>query len=200
MILLSVSQVMYLHELLACIDALLHRCDSDCGSVSLQLFQVLITVHSLSVDPQLSDKVRTLATSTRFLHCFMWVHWHISVAIPSLQLAPFFANRQISRFYKSTKLFDHFFLESWNRVQPWNKLKISSYMKRKQKYYKLFYQQVSVSGPRDIFGYIVPQRQNASSRFFCCDHLPNRKVQTGQEQACTVWDLQVSQFFITVGG
>lgn len=48
---------MYLRQLLACIDVLLRRA-SNCGSVSLQLFQVLITVQSLSVDPQLSDKVQ----------------------------------------------------------------------------------------------------------------------------------------------
>lgn len=51
---------MYLRQLLACIDVLLRHCDSDCGSVSLQLLQVLITVQSLSVDPQLSDKVQKL--------------------------------------------------------------------------------------------------------------------------------------------
>uniref|UniRef100_H3DKT4 Dynein axonemal assembly factor 5 n=1 Tax=Tetraodon nigroviridis TaxID=99883 RepID=H3DKT4_TETNG len=49
-------QVLYLQQLLACIDVLLRHCDLDCGSVSLQLLQVLITVQSLSVDPQLSDK------------------------------------------------------------------------------------------------------------------------------------------------
>lgn len=49
---------MYLRQLLACIDVLLRLCDSDCRSVSLQLLQVLITVQSLSVDPQLSDKVQ----------------------------------------------------------------------------------------------------------------------------------------------
>lgn len=49
---------MYLEQLLACIDVLLRHSDLDCGSVSLQLFQVLITVQSLSVDQQLSDKVR----------------------------------------------------------------------------------------------------------------------------------------------
>lgn len=53
---------MYLEQLLACIDVLLHHCDLDCGSFSLQLFQVLITVQSLSADQQLSDKVRKLAT------------------------------------------------------------------------------------------------------------------------------------------
>ncbi|KAM4535899.1 dynein axonemal assembly factor 5 [Fundulus diaphanus] len=51
------QQVMYLEQLLACVDALLHRCESDCGSVSLQLLQVLVTIQSLSTDPQLSAKV-----------------------------------------------------------------------------------------------------------------------------------------------
>lgn len=51
-------QVKYLEQLLACVDVLLRQCDSDCGSVSLQLLQVLVTVQSLSTEPQLSDKVR----------------------------------------------------------------------------------------------------------------------------------------------
>ncbi|XP_036003889.1 dynein assembly factor 5, axonemal isoform X2 [Fundulus heteroclitus] len=51
------QQVMYLEQLLACVDALLQRCESDCGSVSLQLLQVLVTIQSLSTDPQLSAKV-----------------------------------------------------------------------------------------------------------------------------------------------
>lgn len=50
------QQVMYLEQLLACVDVLLHECDSDCGSVSLQLLQVLVTVQSLSTEPQLSEK------------------------------------------------------------------------------------------------------------------------------------------------
>lgn len=55
---LSPSQVMYLDQLLACIDVLLRQCESDCGSVSLQLLQVLVTVQSLSTEPRLSHKVR----------------------------------------------------------------------------------------------------------------------------------------------
>ncbi|XP_075880316.1 dynein axonemal assembly factor 5 [Nelusetta ayraudi] len=50
------QQVKYLEQLLACVDVLLRQCDSDCGSVSLQLLQVLVTVQSLSTEPQLSDK------------------------------------------------------------------------------------------------------------------------------------------------
>uniref|UniRef100_A0A8C4GNC1 Dynein axonemal assembly factor 5 n=1 Tax=Dicentrarchus labrax TaxID=13489 RepID=A0A8C4GNC1_DICLA len=38
------QQVMYLEQLLACIDVLLRQCESDCGSVSLQLLQVLVTL------------------------------------------------------------------------------------------------------------------------------------------------------------
>lgn len=49
---------MYLDQLLACMDVLLRQCGSDCGSVSLQLLQVLVTVQSLSTEPQLSNKVR----------------------------------------------------------------------------------------------------------------------------------------------
>ncbi|XP_041813590.1 dynein assembly factor 5, axonemal-like [Chelmon rostratus] len=50
------QQVMYLEQLLACVDVLLHQCESDCGSVSLQLLQVLVTVQSLSTEPHLSEK------------------------------------------------------------------------------------------------------------------------------------------------
>lgn len=57
-LLFLLSQVMYLEQLLACVDVLLHECDSDCGSVSLQLLQVLVTVQSLSTEPQLSEKAR----------------------------------------------------------------------------------------------------------------------------------------------
>ncbi|XP_071372525.1 dynein axonemal assembly factor 5-like [Centroberyx affinis] len=50
------QQVMYLEQLLACVDVLLCQCEADCGSVSLQLLQVLVTVQSLSTEPLLSDK------------------------------------------------------------------------------------------------------------------------------------------------
>ncbi|KAF3700181.1 Dynein assembly factor 5, axonemal [Channa argus] len=50
------QQVMYLEQLLACVDVLLRQCESDCGSVSLQLLQVLVTVQSLSTEPDLSEK------------------------------------------------------------------------------------------------------------------------------------------------
>ncbi|XP_019113559.2 dynein assembly factor 5, axonemal [Larimichthys crocea] len=50
------QQVMYLEQLLTCVDVLLHQCDSDCGSVSLQVLQVLITVQSLSTEPHLIEK------------------------------------------------------------------------------------------------------------------------------------------------
>lgn len=55
---LSPPQVVYLDQLLACVDVLLRQCESDCGSVSLQLLQVLVTVQSLSTEPRLSHKVR----------------------------------------------------------------------------------------------------------------------------------------------
>lgn len=55
-------QVIYLEQLLACVDVLLRQCESDCGSVSLQLLQVLVTIQSLSTDPQLSAKVRKCHT------------------------------------------------------------------------------------------------------------------------------------------
>ncbi|XP_034567168.1 dynein assembly factor 5, axonemal-like isoform X1 [Notolabrus celidotus] len=50
------QQVMYLEQLLESVDVLLCQCESDCGSVSLQLLQVLVTVQSLSTDPPLSEK------------------------------------------------------------------------------------------------------------------------------------------------
>ncbi|XP_074552726.1 dynein axonemal assembly factor 5 [Halichoeres trimaculatus] len=50
------QQVMYLEQLLASVDVLLRQCESDCGSVSLQLLQVLVTVQSLSAEPHLSEK------------------------------------------------------------------------------------------------------------------------------------------------
>eukprot|EP00064_Thunnus_orientalis_P011048 superscaffoldBa00001557_g11078 len=52
----SYIEVMYLEQLLACVDVLLCQCESECGSVSLQLLQVLVTVQSLSTEPQFSEK------------------------------------------------------------------------------------------------------------------------------------------------
>ncbi|XP_061892704.1 dynein axonemal assembly factor 5-like [Entelurus aequoreus] len=50
------QQVVYLEQLLCCVDVLLRQCDSDCGSVSLQLLQVLVTVQSLATGPHISEK------------------------------------------------------------------------------------------------------------------------------------------------
>ncbi|XP_042361506.1 dynein axonemal assembly factor 5-like [Plectropomus leopardus] len=50
------QQVLYLEQLLACVDVLLRHCESDHGLVSLQLLQVLVTVQSLSTEPRLSEK------------------------------------------------------------------------------------------------------------------------------------------------
>ncbi|KAM6905310.1 dynein axonemal assembly factor 5 [Xenentodon cancila] len=50
------QQVTYLEQLLACVDVLLCQCESDCGAISLQLLQVLVTVQSLSAEPELSAK------------------------------------------------------------------------------------------------------------------------------------------------
>ncbi|KAM7386886.1 hypothetical protein PAMA_009488 [Pampus argenteus] len=50
------QQVMYLEQLLACVDVLLRQCESDSGLVSLQLLQVLITVQSISTEPQFSEQ------------------------------------------------------------------------------------------------------------------------------------------------
>ncbi|XP_041633906.1 dynein assembly factor 5, axonemal-like [Cheilinus undulatus] len=50
------QQVVYLEQLLVNVDVLLRQCASDCGSVSLQLLQVLVTVQSLSTEPHVSEK------------------------------------------------------------------------------------------------------------------------------------------------
>ncbi|KAJ0058112.1 hypothetical protein NL108_007385, partial [Boleophthalmus pectinirostris] len=50
------QQVAYLEQLLACVDVLLHQCDSECSSVSLQLLKVLVTVQCLSTEPELTEK------------------------------------------------------------------------------------------------------------------------------------------------
>uniref|UniRef100_A0A3Q3X073 Uncharacterized protein n=1 Tax=Mola mola TaxID=94237 RepID=A0A3Q3X073_MOLML len=50
------QQVIYLDQLLLCTDVLLRQCESDCGSVSLQLLQVLVAVQSLSTEPLTSNK------------------------------------------------------------------------------------------------------------------------------------------------
>ncbi|XP_075996670.1 dynein axonemal assembly factor 5-like, partial [Genypterus blacodes] len=48
--------VMYLEQLLECVDVLLRQCEEDCGSVSLPLLQVLVSVQSLSKEASLSDQ------------------------------------------------------------------------------------------------------------------------------------------------
>ncbi|XP_075996432.1 dynein axonemal assembly factor 5, partial [Genypterus blacodes] len=50
------QQVMYLEQLLECVDVLLRQCEEDCGSVSLPLLQVLVSVQSLSKEASLSDQ------------------------------------------------------------------------------------------------------------------------------------------------
>ncbi|KAM9843655.1 dynein axonemal assembly factor 5 [Aulostomus maculatus] len=67
------QQVMYLEQLLACVDVLLRQCESDCGSVSLQLLQVLVTVQSLSAEAQLS------AEAVESMRCLCQVKGLISV-------------------------------------------------------------------------------------------------------------------------
>ncbi|XP_030201479.1 dynein assembly factor 5, axonemal [Gadus morhua] len=49
------QQPLYLEQLVACVDALLTQLGRDCGTVSLQLLQVLLTVQSLSTEQVLSD-------------------------------------------------------------------------------------------------------------------------------------------------
>ncbi|XP_029584753.1 dynein assembly factor 5, axonemal [Salmo trutta] len=57
------QQTVYLDQLLSCVDVLLSLCEKDCGSVSLQLLQVLVTVQSLSTEPQLTDKAEQSVVS-----------------------------------------------------------------------------------------------------------------------------------------
>ncbi|KAJ8398750.1 hypothetical protein AAFF_G00419470 [Aldrovandia affinis] len=51
------QQPLYLEQLLGCVQALLSVCEEDCGTVSLQLLQILVTVQSQSTEPGLQDKV-----------------------------------------------------------------------------------------------------------------------------------------------
>lgn len=90
----SPSQAVYLQQLLACVDVLLHQCESDCGAVSLQLLQVLISIQSLSAEPQLSARVRTPCsnlTSPDFKKC------HTSSSVCLFFHSSF--TREVSRFY-----------------------------------------------------------------------------------------------------
>ncbi|XP_029629232.1 dynein assembly factor 5, axonemal [Salmo trutta] len=57
------QQTVYLDQLLSCVDVLLSLCEKDCCSVSLQLLQVLVTVQSLSTEPQLTDKAEQSVVS-----------------------------------------------------------------------------------------------------------------------------------------
>ncbi|KAL0993430.1 hypothetical protein UPYG_G00107790 [Umbra pygmaea] len=50
------QQAMYLEQLLSCVDVLVCVCQNECGSISLQLLQVLITVYSLATEQPLMDK------------------------------------------------------------------------------------------------------------------------------------------------
>ncbi|KAI1884449.1 hypothetical protein AGOR_G00226510 [Albula goreensis] len=51
------QQRVYLEQLLGCVQALLNVCEEHCGTISLQLLQVLVTVQSLSSEPELQNKV-----------------------------------------------------------------------------------------------------------------------------------------------
>lgn len=92
---------MYLEQLLACVDVLLHQCESDCGSVSLQLLQVLVTVQSLSTEPHLSEKVRKQKSDVEIPYMSV-----LSAALPSL--CSTWANKHITSPVKFLKLY--FFL------------------------------------------------------------------------------------------
>lgn len=85
--LLPLFQVMYLEQLLTCVDVLLHQCDSDCGSVSLQVLQVLITVQSLSTEPHLIEKVKKTCMNEH-------KHENAMPDISSLQFCHHFAPRE----------------------------------------------------------------------------------------------------------
>ncbi|KAJ8346050.1 hypothetical protein SKAU_G00302430 [Synaphobranchus kaupii] len=51
------SQQSYLEQVLGCVQALLTVCEGDCEVISLQLLQVLLTVRSLSTEPEFWSKV-----------------------------------------------------------------------------------------------------------------------------------------------
>lgn len=88
-ILFPLTQAMYLDQLLACVDVLLRQCESDCGSVSLQLLQVLVTVQSLATEPHLSNKVRkqkhkdAMPDSSAALPslCSTWANQHFTAPV-----------------------------------------------------------------------------------------------------------------------
>ncbi|XP_064172156.1 dynein axonemal assembly factor 5-like isoform X2 [Anguilla rostrata] len=50
------QQVAYLEPVLGCVRALLSVCEGDCEVISLQLLQVLLTVRSLTTEPELWSK------------------------------------------------------------------------------------------------------------------------------------------------
>nr|XP_023666379.1 dynein assembly factor 5, axonemal isoform X1 [Paramormyrops kingsleyae] len=52
------QQPAYLRQLLACVTALLSTCAGDCGIISLQLLQVLVSVQSLTANPELCGEAQ----------------------------------------------------------------------------------------------------------------------------------------------
>ncbi|XP_062387628.1 dynein axonemal assembly factor 5-like [Sardina pilchardus] len=57
------TQVVYLEQVLECVDALLAVCAGDCSAVSLQLLKVLITVESLATEQEIRDRVEVCMQS-----------------------------------------------------------------------------------------------------------------------------------------
>ncbi|XP_072549719.1 dynein axonemal assembly factor 5-like [Salminus brasiliensis] len=51
------QQVVYLEQLVLCVEVLLRVCEEDCDIISLQLLKVLVTVQSLSTEQELCNKV-----------------------------------------------------------------------------------------------------------------------------------------------
>ncbi|KAG9263943.1 dynein assembly factor 5, axonemal [Astyanax mexicanus] len=60
------QQVVYLEQLVVCVEVLLRVCEEDCGIISLQLLKVLVNVQSLSTEQELCNRaeecVRCLCT------------------------------------------------------------------------------------------------------------------------------------------
>ncbi|XP_062840841.1 dynein axonemal assembly factor 5-like [Trichomycterus rosablanca] len=52
------QQIMYLEQMLACVEAVLEVCDEDCYIISFPLLKILVIVQSLSTEHQLCNKAK----------------------------------------------------------------------------------------------------------------------------------------------
>lgn len=51
------NQVLYMEQLLCCVQALIEVCQEDCKEISLQLMKVLVTVMATPCSQHLKEKV-----------------------------------------------------------------------------------------------------------------------------------------------